>query len=443
MVPGGESRGNTAGFEAMWSGVKGLSGEGGQPMTSEKTSHGLSQTIRISQSAADPSHPDLRAPTMPAPTCASCQAARAALRRPRSGQALCGACFCAAFEAEVLHTVRAGRLLPPGAVVAVGASGGKDSTVLAHVLRALAPSLDITLHLVAVDEGISGYRDAALAAVRDQAASWGLPLTIVAYADLFGGWTMDAVASSTAGSGRSRSCCTFCGVLRRRALEEGARRVGATHIVTGHNADDMAETVLMNFLRGDAGRLARGGGLGSAGEGGALPRCRPLQLASQKEVVLYAHFRRLRYFSRECAFAPEAFRGHARQLLKRLEAARPSAVLDLVHSAERLALAPAARPPRPGACSRCGALASRALCQACALLDGLNRGRPRLAIGKGRRGLDERLGEAGPEDGALGNGGPGCTPAATAETKAGPAASPVPVGPGEDGDGAVAALGPV
>lgn len=145
----------------------------------------------------------------------------------------------------------------------------------------------------------------------------------------------------------------------------------------------------MNFLRGDAGRLARGGGLGSRGEGGALPRCRPLQLASQKEVVLYAHFRRLDYFSEECVYAPEAFRGHARHLLKLLEAARPSAALDLVHSAERLALAPAARPPPPGACSRCGALASRALCQACALLDGLQRGRPRLAIGKGRGGRDE------------------------------------------------------
>ncbi|XP_011801888.1 PREDICTED: cytoplasmic tRNA 2-thiolation protein 1 [Colobus angolensis palliatus] len=191
---------------------------------------------------------------MPAPPCASCHASRAALRRPRSGQALCGACFCAAFEAEVLHTVLAGRLLPPGAVVAVGASGGKDSTVLAHVLRALTPRLGISLQLVAVDEGIGGYRDAALAAVRRQAARWELPLTVVAYEDLFGGWTMDAVARSTAGSGRSRSCCTFCGVLRRRALEEGARRVGATHIVTGHNADDMAETVLMNFLRGTIGR---------------------------------------------------------------------------------------------------------------------------------------------------------------------------------------------
>lgn len=116
----------------------------------------------------------------------------------------------------MLHTVLAGHLLPPGAVVAVGASGGKDSTVLAHVLRELAPRLGITLHLVAVDEGIGGYRDAALEAVRSQAARWELPLTIVAYEDLFGGWTMDAVARSTAGSGRSRSCCTFCSLPRRR-----------------------------------------------------------------------------------------------------------------------------------------------------------------------------------------------------------------------------------
>uniref|UniRef100_A0A2K5D2M4 Cytoplasmic tRNA 2-thiolation protein 1 C-terminal domain-containing protein n=1 Tax=Aotus nancymaae TaxID=37293 RepID=A0A2K5D2M4_AOTNA len=302
---------------------------------------------------------------------ATLHAPPSAVRRPRSGQALYGACFCAAFKAEVLHTVLAGRLLPPGTVVAVGASGGKDSTVLVHVLRALVLRLGISLQLVAVDEGIGGYRDAALAAVRRQAARWDLPFTILAYEDLFRGLT-DAVVRCTAGSSRSRYCCTFCGELRR------AHRAGATDI-----------TVLMNFLRGDAGRLARGGGLGSPGERGALPRCRPLQFALQKEVVLYAHFRRLDYFSEECVYAPEAFRGHARDLLKRLEAARPSAVLDLVHSAERLALAPSARPPRPGACSRCGALASRALCQACALLDGLNRGRPRLTIGKGRRGLDE------------------------------------------------------
>ncbi|KAJ1073229.1 hypothetical protein K5549_015697 [Capra hircus] len=271
---------------------------------------------------------------MPAPQCASCHTARAALRRPRSGQALCGACFCAAFEAEVLHTVLAGRLLPPGAVVAVGASGGKDSTVLAHVLRELAPRLGISLHLVAVDEGIGGYRDRGAGSCAAAGGALGPPAHRRGLRGPLRGlddgtrWPAALLAPAAAAPAAPSAGC--CGA----ALEEGARLVGATHVVTGHNADDMAET-----------------------------------LASQKEVVLYAHFRRLDYFSEECVYAPEAFRGHARDLLKMLEAARPpSAVLDLVHSAERLALAPAARPPPPGACSRCGALASLALCQACALL---------------------------------------------------------------------------
>lgn len=39
---------------------------------------------------------------------------------------------------------------------------------------------------------------------------------------------------------------TYCGVFRRQALDRGAASLGIDHIVTGHNADDIAETVLMN-----------------------------------------------------------------------------------------------------------------------------------------------------------------------------------------------------
>jgi cytoplasmic tRNA 2-thiolation protein 1 len=39
---------------------------------------------------------------------------------------------------------------------------------------------------------------------------------------------------------------TFCGVFRRQALDRGAASLNVDHIVTGHNADDIAETVLMN-----------------------------------------------------------------------------------------------------------------------------------------------------------------------------------------------------
>lgn len=48
----------------------------------------------------------------------------------------------------------------------------------------------------------------------------------------------------------------------------------------------------------------------------------------------YAYFKRLDYFSTECIYSPDAYRGHARIFLKDLEASRPSAIIDIIHSGE-------------------------------------------------------------------------------------------------------------
>ena len=68
-----------------------------------------------------------------------------------------------------------------------------------------------------------------------------MPLKILSYDELYG-WTMDAIVSQVG----KKNNCTFCGVFRRQALDRGAAMLHVDHIVTGHNADDIAETVLMN-----------------------------------------------------------------------------------------------------------------------------------------------------------------------------------------------------
>ena len=70
-----------------------------------------------------------------------------------------------------------------------------------------------------------------------------MPLKILSYDELYG-WTMDAIVSKVG----KKNNCTFCGVFRRQALDRGAAMLQVDHIVTGHNADDIAETVLMNSL---------------------------------------------------------------------------------------------------------------------------------------------------------------------------------------------------
>jgi len=233
--------------------------------------------------------------------------------------------------------------------------------------------------LLSVDEGITGYRDDSLECVKRNQEVYGIPLMIVSYKELYG-WTMDEIVREIG----TRNNCTFCGVFRRQALDRGALKLGAARIVTGHNADDVAETVLMNLLRGDIARLARCVSIttGEDASEGAIPRCKPFMYAYQKEIVLYAYYKKLDYFSTECVYSPNAYRGNARDFLKDLESIRPSSILDIIHSAQTFRFKADNKQPTIGVCTRCGFMSSNTICKACVMLEGLNKGLPRIALSK-------------------------------------------------------------
>lgn len=86
-------------------------------------------------------------------------------------------------------------------------------------------------------------------------------------------------------------------------------------------------------MRGDIARLGRCTSICTQGED-TIKRSKPFKYAYEKEIVMYAYFKKLDYFSTECIYSPDAYRGHARVFLKDLEAARPSAIIDIIHSGE-------------------------------------------------------------------------------------------------------------
>ena len=72
-------------------------------------------------------------------------------------------------------------LLPRGATVIVGVSGGADSLGLLHALNTLAPELDLRLHVAHLNHQLRGDEAQADADfVRDIAQQWNLPCTIEA-----------------------------------------------------------------------------------------------------------------------------------------------------------------------------------------------------------------------------------------------------------------------
>ena len=169
---------------------------------------------------------------------------------------------------KVQKTVARYGMLNPGERVVVAVSGGPDSMVLLHLLSLLQEPLALRLHVAHLDHGLrgkEGERDAAF--VKDWAEKWGLSSTI-------GRVEVRKTKGSLQEAARR---------ARYRFLEEVAKEVGASRIALGHTQDDLAETVLINLMRG-AG-LKGLAGIPPAREGWII---RPLIETSRREVLAYA-----------------------------------------------------------------------------------------------------------------------------------------------------------
>src|SRR5581483_9968318 len=178
----------------------------------------------------------------------------------------------------------------------------------------------IQIKALTIDEGIAGYRPPSIEVAREHCREIGVEHLVESY-QASAGLTMDVVAADPR---RVHAPCAYCGVLRRRNLNDGARKLAATHLATGHNLDDVAQTILMNHLKGDVDRLAR---MGPHRPGhvqpGLVPRILPLRSIPEKEIALYAILRGWRYHDDECPYSVEATRGRYRDLLLDLEEKEP------------------------------------------------------------------------------------------------------------------------
>lgn len=300
---------------------------------------------------------------MTLPSCSSCPAPAVYLDR-ETGAHLCADHLSARVEATFRATLRAPGGLSGGESVAVAYSGGKDSSVLLHLLATVAaPELELSLVAVTIDEGIAGYRDETVAWARSLAGRLGVEHRVVGFEETCGR-DLDRLVD-----GREQRACTACGILRRRLLQRAARDLGADRLATGHCLDDEAESVVMNWLRGDLYRVA---GVRPEGAGGLVPRIKPLARLAEKEVVSYALLHDLAPELPECPYARHALRTGVRGIVHRAERAAPGTMARVVAGQAGLEarLSGLLPPASFSTCPDCGEPVLGGTCRACALLGG-------------------------------------------------------------------------
>ena len=295
----------------------------------------------------------------------------AVYKRPYEGAALCKRCFLEDIEEKIRRTVSRYGMLKFDDHVAVAVSGGKDSLTMLRILWKIErrfPNAKLTA--VTVDEGIRGYRAEAVKLARRYCRELEVDHVVVSFHELFGA-SLDQIAKSK----KELSPCSYCGVLRRRAIHSAAKKVKANKIATAHNLDDEVQTVLLNLFHGDAKRIARLEPVLTDPTGRFLERIKPLCEIPEKEVALYAHLTGVRFQTYPCPYLETALRNDVREMLNRVEERHPGTKFTILRSAERLrSYLKAGMPPiELKNCKRCGEPTTQDFCEVCKTLDGIVR----------------------------------------------------------------------
>lgn len=131
------------------------------------------------------------------------------------------------------------KLIEPGDKVAIGMSGGKDSTTLLYFLHILKEQNrlgfnDFEIHPVALDMN----REIDLSPLQEFCKQLGYELEIV----------KTDIAEIVFDIRQEKNPCSLCANLRRGILYSTCEEQGYNKVALGHHLDDAIETFMMNFL---------------------------------------------------------------------------------------------------------------------------------------------------------------------------------------------------
>jgi uncharacterized protein (TIGR00269 family) len=301
-----------------------------------------------------------------------------------SGQHLCGKHLALSIRKRVAKEIRFQINLPKNARhpdgspfrIFVAISGGKDSAVLLSMLvDIIGRRRDVEIISGCIDEGIDGYRAPSLELARELAESLNIQFETLSYEDL-GYDRMDNVVKKMPIIGenvpdaKGMMPCSYCGVFRRQGINALAQKVNADIMALGHNLDDMAQSIIMNFQKGNIERSVRLAPHTDDPIEGLAPRVVPLRFVPEQEIHAYAIYAGLPIHHGDCPHAPGAMRQLSRGIIADMETITPGSRHGLLHSLDQIRkLYREVNPTKSDIkyCEECGEVTSRQICQACTM----------------------------------------------------------------------------
>jgi len=258
-------------------------------------------------------------------------------------------------EKRVVETIKKYKLLRKSDKVIVALSGGKDSTSVLYILK----KLGYDVRGLMIDLGFGEWSRIHNENMGRFCSGLGVPLTVVDLKAEMGQGIcfIKAVLKKRKGL----TGCSVCGTVKRWILNKWARKLGGDVLVTGHNLDDEAQNVLMNYLKGNvllgvnSAPLAGGGSVD-----GFVQRVKPLFFVPESEIRKYAEKMKFDILYDRCPCAFGTYRVETRGWMSNISDGEK---LKIVEGFMDLDLKSEGRELRK--CVRCGEPSSGEVCKAC------------------------------------------------------------------------------
>ena len=222
-------------------------------------------------------------------------------------------------------------LIQSGDRIAVCISGGKDSWLLAMLMKHLQPFSEVPFELefICMDPG---YSPENRRRIEENAALLRIPLSI---------FETDVFSASEEAAGENP--CYICARMRRGHLYAEAQRRGCNKIALGHHLNDVIETALMSMTYGAQlqGMVPR---LRSTNFEG-MELIRPLYCVREDDILAWQRYNGLSFLRCACKFSESAAydagvskRQETKELIRSLRAVNPNVEINLFASLHKVNL---------------------------------------------------------------------------------------------------------
>jgi len=217
----------------------------------------------------------------------------------------------------IVKALKTWDMIKPGERILLGASGGKDSAILARDLAHKKQQGRLDAELVGLHLRNDFTPDTLTERLAEEYAGWGVPLVV-----------KDVAVEGRLKPGRKMNCY-WCSTQRRTELIRYAISEGFSSVALGHHLDDVLETLFMNMMQ--------------KGELSTMPPVvqyhkyplriiRPLYLVEERQIIELATNLGIITATCTCGYNDHSARKHTRERIEALTGGNPDAKRAILES---------------------------------------------------------------------------------------------------------------